>query len=262
MDPKLEFEERRRLAREHQVSSPGRVHSLIRTQLRLGEHKRDESLVEEELMRTLGASRTAVRRAMDMLEEEGLIVRRPRHGTRVVSELIPVALTDMFPLSAGPRDRGVFIRQLTHRRIAASLALRGMLETDSPSISVFEQEIQRFGIPVALRIVYVPSEFLPDEVDETVLGHSVAADDWAGDFKHLFGVELAQIESTVEAAGADRWVARGLGVPEQSPVLVWEATMRGADERVRLLGYTYYRGDLMVLTVTNRKPADGDQDPR
>jgi GntR family transcriptional regulator len=247
-----EFEARRRRPRFGHAGSAGRVHALLRTHLRLGEHEANEVLVEEELMRAFGASRTSVREAMAMLVTQGFLVRRPRHGTSVVDQVSVAHLNAPFPFAAGERGWGALVRQLSHQSITATVALQMLLETQSPKVEVFEQQLSRSGRPFAIRIMYIPSEFLPGEVDESSLGIAAPGDHWSVDFENVFGTPARQIDSTVEAAAADRWVADGLNVSLGDPVLSRETIMRGVDNRIRTLSYTYYRANVVALTVTER----------
>ena len=56
-----------------------------------------EQLVEGEIARQFGVSRSPVREAIQELESQGYVVKKPRRGT-FVTELTPQAVTEIYSL--------------------------------------------------------------------------------------------------------------------------------------------------------------------
>jgi DNA-binding GntR family transcriptional regulator len=80
---------------EHvRVSAAGRVADQLRDLIRDGAYEPGARLVERSLARELGTSHIPVREALARLTEEGLVVRLPRRGARVV-ELSPRSLEEI-----------------------------------------------------------------------------------------------------------------------------------------------------------------------
>jgi len=243
----------RRARRQVGFSSATRVQSLIRAELRSGELRPDDQLVEDDLMRRYSASRSAVRDALQVLAAEGMVTRRPRHGTNVRYGMGAVALQEMFPLASGRRTDRVTVMPGTQQVISAPPALAHRLETADTRLLRYEQLITLWDMPATARTCYIPLEHLPDPLPSNVVGVSAEPDGWDRDFEELFGLPLAEIVSTVEATTADASTAADLGVLEGAPILAWEALLRGADGRPRILAYTYYRAEMIALTMTERK---------
>ncbi|WP_460654923.1 GntR family transcriptional regulator [Kribbella endophytica] len=73
---------------EHQLQSPSLVQlaaNAIRRMILAGELAEGERLIEERLTEQLGISRPPLREALRVLEQEGLIVTRPRRGSMVAT---------------------------------------------------------------------------------------------------------------------------------------------------------------------------------
>ncbi|GAB3825535.1 GntR family transcriptional regulator [Kribbella italica] len=73
---------------EHQLQSPSLVQlaaNAIRRMILAGELAEGERLIEERLTEQLGISRPPLREALRVLEQEGLIVTRPRRGSTVAT---------------------------------------------------------------------------------------------------------------------------------------------------------------------------------
>jgi DNA-binding GntR family transcriptional regulator len=74
--------------KEQQLQSPSLVHlaaGAIRRMILAGELAEGERLIEERLTEQLGISRPPLREALRVLEQEGLIVTRPRRGSMVAT---------------------------------------------------------------------------------------------------------------------------------------------------------------------------------
>jgi DNA-binding GntR family transcriptional regulator len=73
---------------EQQLRSPSLVHlaaGAIRRMILAGELAEGERLIEDRLTEQLGISRPPLREALRVLEQEGLIVTRPRRGSMVAT---------------------------------------------------------------------------------------------------------------------------------------------------------------------------------
>ncbi|MEV6288561.1 GntR family transcriptional regulator [Kribbella sp. NPDC051770] len=73
---------------EHQLESPSLVQlaaNAIRRMILAGELAEGERLIEERLTEQLGISRPPLREALRVLEQEGLIVTKPRRGSTVAT---------------------------------------------------------------------------------------------------------------------------------------------------------------------------------
>ncbi len=71
--------------RSQRRSGPSRIFETLRRSILEGEYAPNERLVEEQLAETLRVSRTPIRKALTMLEAEGLVEIEPNKGAAVRS---------------------------------------------------------------------------------------------------------------------------------------------------------------------------------
>jgi GntR family transcriptional regulator len=74
--------------------SARRIYGLIRSGIRLGAIAPDQHLVEADLVAMYATTRSAVREALALLAEDGLVTRVPHDGTVVVGSIAKVSLED------------------------------------------------------------------------------------------------------------------------------------------------------------------------
>jgi GntR family transcriptional regulator len=235
------YDQARRQAPRHLQTSPRRAHDLLRSSIRAGLINGNSLLIEDALVRSLSTSRNAVRQALQMLVQDGLVERRPHHGTSVVGEILEVPLDQLVPL-AGFESGHVVVRELDRRQIPASGYIKERLEMDEGVVDVCEILILFDGEPMSLRVSYIPLGPEPLERVFEVVRTQLA-------FERVFGVPMGASEASIEAVGAGGSAARLLQVPEGAPVLMQELLVRDRDGVPRELSYTHYRGGRVSLAV-------------
>jgi DNA-binding GntR family transcriptional regulator len=102
---------------------------IVREQMAVGER-----LVEERLAESLGLSRTPVREAMHRLEQEGLLLKRPRGGYQVR------------PLSAAEVEEAVGVRAVLEAyaaELAARRATPKQLKEMERNLELFAEALQK-----------------------------------------------------------------------------------------------------------------------
>jgi GntR family transcriptional regulator len=182
---------------------------------------------EPRLASAHGLSRVTVRRALDGLERDGLIRRRPGSGTFVRREVRPMAmsadLSDMLAsLAAMGRETDVRLLSFDYgpppRDVAAALCL--------PPAA----EVQR---AVRLRLIDgTPFSFLTTHVPARI-GRLYSADDIAAtpllSLLERAGVMVERAEQTLSATLAGPEVAEALGIGVGSALVSMTRTVFGAD---------------------------------
>jgi DNA-binding GntR family transcriptional regulator len=88
------------------------VADRLRQAIHRGEYSPGDRLVERTLSAQLGVSHIPVREALTKLEDEGLVVRRPRRGARV-AELSAVTITEISSMRV--LLEGFVVRRVTER---------------------------------------------------------------------------------------------------------------------------------------------------
>jgi len=215
------------------LTSPGQplrvaVYTRISRGIRAGMLRTGTLLPREtELGVSLGVSRTVVREALMLLEEDGLIVTRRGIG-RFVADALPPEQTDGFvPLEHLFADEGVSIEV---RRIELSSQGATDLVTDLIGLAPDEEmwfrecEISRDGQPVALVQEYLPGEAALRRIAPALAREfAAAADDAATLLASLMeraGVEFEAGGCQIAATLAGQTRGRHLGMSAGDPLLV------------------------------------------
>lgn len=197
-----------------------RLRDLLRAGIAGGRFPGGRLPVEGELMVGFGASRSAVRGALTLLHDEGLLRPLDVPGT-----FRAVRLRRMRP-PVVPAVAGVHTRLLDRAGIAAPASLAAWLgvPAGAPCLRIeFVGEVD--GAPSALETHYV----LQPEAAE-LLGIPMR-DGWETLLDDA-GLARGRTETEVDHLPADPSVAALLGVPTGSPVLAVEQTASDPDGRV------------------------------
>jgi GntR family transcriptional regulator len=160
---------------------------------------------EADLAGSYGVSRVTVRKALEVLREEGLVGSRQGFGWFVAAPMVQRSLGTLSTIEAdlAAQGRDPMRKVLSFRFHDPALEGDGDLEVVRVNLAD--------GQPFALVTVWCPEE----------LGRSLSRDDVErSTFYDLLPVELATVDQTIRAAAADERDAEILGVPVGSPLLV------------------------------------------
>jgi GntR family transcriptional regulator len=237
------------------------VQDILRRQLLRGELKPGDQLpTEAELAERFRISRTTVRLALDALRRDGLLYRRAGKGTFVTEPRIEQELTrltgfveDMLALGRQATARVVEVRE-----VAADDAVGQRLGVTAGTTVVRLERVRLAdGDPLSLDVTYLPLE----------IGRRVAAEDLAVHpifslLEDRYGIALGFADYRIEAAIADRYVARQLGIAPGDPVLLIERTTCSKAGAPLDYEHLYYRGDRVRYRVRlyRDEPAARSQD--
>ncbi|MCI2422614.1 GntR family transcriptional regulator [Saccharopolyspora sp. K220] len=246
--------ERARSAGTVRQRSSLRLHGLIRSAIRLGLLPSRHQLSEGQLIDAYATSRNAVREAMSLLAEEGLVSRRPRRGTVIVGMIRELALEDMSPRRGSladfdnPDDFENIEVETT--RIPITPLLQNRLRTNVSSVWLTEWITLRGGEPFCIYINYS----LGDSARE--LGTDSSSDGLQAIFRRTYGCELRRIDTTVETLTCDERTGRALRVEPGSPLLFRERLMIDADGNPRECNHTFFPGAKVSLRTTTVFPSE------
>lgn len=174
---------------------------------------------EPELERRFEVSRITVRRAVDELAREGLLVRRQGSGTFVARPKVTEELGMLHSWTDGMRVQGLEPRTVDCEMLQVAplpwvvTALR--LDPEAPE-SVLRVQRLRYANdePLCLMVDYLRLCFVPGLTEEGLIGESLY-----DTLETRYGLELARAEDTVAARGASVFEASLLGVAPGAPVL-------------------------------------------
>jgi GntR family transcriptional regulator len=198
------------------------IKGLILQSLEAGEWKPGEAIPSEmELAARYRVSQGTVRKAIDELAAENLVVRRQGKGTFVATHAeqhVRYRFLKLVPDSGDRDSEGQAQRSVLDCRrlrasseIARSLALR----TGDPLVQV--RRILSFGgVPTILEDLWLPGNTFKGLTAELMAGYQGPT---YAMFELEFGVRMVRAEEKIRAVAADAQQAELLGVGAGSPLL-------------------------------------------
>lgn len=209
------------MAHESPTFSPlyRQIKSLILQSLEGGEWRPGEVIPSEtELAGRFGVSQGTVRKAVDELAAENLLLRRQGKGTYVASHNDPRAFFRFLRLEALKGDIGLSTSvPLECWRAKAGMEAARVLGLKLADPIVIVRRLLEFsGKPVVVDEIYLPGDVFGSLTLEMLKN-------WQGSlyslFESEFGVRMVRAEERLRAVAADRSSAELLGVKEGSPLL-------------------------------------------
>jgi GntR family transcriptional regulator len=195
---------------------------------------------ESELSAVHGVSRVTVRKALELLRDEGLIDSRQGFGWFVAADPLRQALGRLGTIEGQLSELGVASerRVVGFRFVSAPPRARQVL--GSATVLEVRRVNLADGEPFARVTVWCPEE----------LGASLSrAQVEKAPFYELLGIELGRATQTIGAAAANATDAELLHVPVGSPVLRCERVTRDVDDRPILLSEHVFAGHRTELVV-------------
>ncbi|TWO80311.1 GntR family transcriptional regulator [Denitratisoma oestradiolicum] len=195
------------------------IKSLILQGLESGEWRPGEAIPSEsDLAIRFNVSQGTVRKAIDEMAAENLLIRKQGKGTFVASHADPRAFfrfLRLVPLAGG-------VEQSTSRPLecwrakAGTEAARVLQLKLGDAIIIVRRLLQFSNRPVVVDEIYLPGEIFSGLSLEVLK-------DWQGSlyslFETRFGVRMIRAEERIRAVAADRNSAELLGVDDGSPLL-------------------------------------------
>jgi GntR family transcriptional regulator len=207
---------------------------------------------EAELGERFGVSRTVVRQALGELERQGHVRREQGRGT-FVSE---PKLREHFLDHAGGLHHDLASRgHAVHSEVLAcvagvadaAVALALGIRAGDPVV-VLDRLRYVDGEALVLTRSHLPAWLGPDVV-EVLRGADLATASLYATLERRYGVTMVEAERTIEAAAADREVARVLGIRTGAPVLRLHSTARDRTGRPIETFDAWHRGDRTLFEL-------------
>lgn len=192
-----------------------KISDSLRSRIFSGELKPGDMLPSENMLcQSFGVSRETVRKGLKLLENEGLIYTRNKVGNFVC-----VPNHSDFTLNFTEERDGFKTQFLEVHGMRPDAELCRILEIGEKQLLITFSQLtrDRAGLPVAYDIKYVPYERSMPTVEKEMRFTIYSVPD-------ISGVEPFDYYTTIEvsAVGAPERVARVLGCPEQTPLLLVE----------------------------------------
>lgn len=210
-----------RMSQETPTFSPlyRQIKALILQALEAGEWGPGQVIPsEQELAARFGVSQGTVRKAIDEMAAENLLVRKQGKGTYVASHNDPRALfrfLRLVPLD-GDLSHPVSVPLDCWRAKAGQEASR-MLEIELGAPIIIVRRLLKFALkPVVIDEIYLSGETFQGLTAEVLQG-------WSGSlyslFETRFGLRMIRAQERIRAVAADRNASEALKVVEGTPLL-------------------------------------------
>ena len=195
------------------------IKALILQALESGEWRPGQAIPsEQELAARFSVSQGTVRKAIDEMAADNLLVRKQGKGTYVASHNDPRALFRFLRLV--PVDGELSSPQsipLDCWRAKAGQEASRMLAIEPGAPIIIVRRLLKFASkPVVIDEIYLPGEVFQGLTAETLQG-------WSGSlyslFESRFGIRMIRAQERIRAVAADRGASEALKLPEGTPLL-------------------------------------------
>jgi GntR family transcriptional regulator len=225
-----------------------RVADVLRQRISAGSFADGVLPDERALAEQLGASRNAVREALGLLRDDGLVTRRRGVGTVVATPTYGHGLDRLAGLAEALAGHGTVTNEVLVAEVVADppaeAAARLRLTTGTTAIHI--ERVRRVdGVPVSL-----DSTYLTADVGRRVLGGDLATRDIFAVIEETTGSALGRAEIEVSAANADPRTAALLDIRTGAAVFVIDRLTRLSDGTPVDVEVLRIRADRMTLRAT------------
>jgi GntR family transcriptional regulator len=209
----------------------------------------DRIPTESELGAELKVSRTTVRSALKVLEQEGKIERTPGRGTILRQPRLGQLLGKLLGFGEEMRLRGLTPsnRLIDITQTTPSAPVRALLRLDGESVWQLRRVRCANGEPIAVETCTIPGHALTNE-EAARLG-----DGSLYDFLRQHGREPVRSEQSAQAGLADPEEASSLNIEPGRPVLRFERLSFDQNEEPIEFVTSTYRGDKYSFYVLLKK---------
>jgi GntR family transcriptional regulator len=235
---------------KHGAATPlyEQVAEVLRRQIQTSELKPGMAIPpESELTSSFKVSRVTARKALDLLVDEGLIVRRQGKGTFVTSGKIQQDLQTLRGFAELMAERGdeQAMEVIEFGVVEADARVARALRLDhGASVLRIRRRHLLQGAPIAYAIIYVPyglgRRFTMDEV-ATIPIYAL--------LEQQAHVHIRRATQVIRAVAADQLTARQIDLPRAAPVMMIERVTYSSEEVPVEYIVFFYRGDRYELAV-------------
>ena len=196
---------------------------------------------ERELAARVGVSRSTLRKALDLLEDKGLLDRSPKRGWFVPPHVVGEPPSTLQSFSEMARERGLVpgAKVLSVRERPATFEESARLRV-APAASMLELSRLRTldGVPVCVDVSVVVLAKVPLLASAEMADRSLYEA-----IEELSAVRIERSSYTVRADACDQYLGDLLRLPPGAPILVGEELTYLTDGSPILAGIMSYRAD-------------------
>jgi GntR family transcriptional regulator len=235
-----------------------RLYEVLREKIFSGEYGvGDQIPTEREIEELFGVSRITIRHALRLLQEQGLVERRPGKGTFVrASRPLKVPILNVDYTGSMRREAPNVRRELVAwRRQAPPEEMRevfGTLKSEQCTYAVRLDVLD--GEPMAYDMLYILDDF-SGALSEELLVRVDFLQAWMKEEE----ISSYRLWESIEAVSAGAEAARLLHVPRRSPLLLTSDILYVEQSRPIAVFDTLYRGDRFKLIATGNMTAQASE---
>jgi GntR family transcriptional regulator len=237
-----------------------RLKVALRQLIAAGMKAGDQLPTEAALCERYGVSRITVREAMQVLEAEGVIVRRQGRGTYVADPRPrePAAYFGSARHGSGAHDLDGVGEIISCEVLEADLRIGGRLDL-VPGTPVYRIRSRRLndGQPVCYQVSYVPQLLLGPVEPDGFEPRSLYAR-----LERALGDTIEEAQEAVDVVEADRYRAQRLGVKLRTPLLLIERVVYSRGGIAVEYSRSFYNPRMVSLTFASRRSAESGQTRR
>ncbi len=224
------------------------LYDILLEKITSGEYKPGELLpTENDLIETYNISRVTVRKAMDMLMSDGLIMKRRGYGSYVQPRKVEQTMKRVLHFSEEMEKKGYASStdMLSNELLPASKIIADALQIDEgcPLVRVTRLRYAN-GVPLCMEIAHLVYQACPE-----VYGTDFSKTSLRNFLAQKYGVIWATARQKIYAINANAKIAGSLDVKENSAMIYIERVSFTADGKPGEYLQSYYRGDSYYLTT-------------
>lgn len=224
------------------------VYDILHDDIRKGVYKPGELLpTENELIDRYKISRVTVRKAMDLLLNDGLIAKRRGYGTFVQPHKVEQTMSKVLHFSSDMEKRGFksSTSMLVNEMVPATKAIAEALNIDEGEPMVHVSRLRYAdGIPMCMESAYLIYKSCPD-----VLGKDFSVSSMRNFLVEKYNIVWKSASQKIFAMNATPKLAGSLQVHEGDPLFYIERLSFTQDGKPGEYLQSYYRGDSYYLTA-------------
>ncbi len=212
---------------------------------------------ERELSQQLKVSRMTLRAALRVLDNKGLLVRRPGDGTFIANPKIERQADKLVPFTEGMRKRGYQIsaKIIILEQCLAEVSVATKLNIPVSSSVYYCQRLRLINQePVMLEQFSMPMYRFPD-----LENHDLEKRSFYEIAENEYGIAIRQAQQSLEAVSATEFEAGMLGIEPGAPLMLERRLAFDQDELPVEYGNDLYRGDHFRF-VTEVAPLDAGRE--
>jgi len=222
------------------------LYELLEGRIRSGEWKPGDMIpAETELISRYEVSRITVRKVLDMLVTEGLLVRQRGRGSFVAQAKLEHGMTRIVSFTDDMRQRGltpgtkiIFMGLVpAPRAIAEALAV-----PEGEELARIDRLRLADGVPMCVEESFLIHRHLPG-----ILQHDLASNSLREIKQASYGIRWSRARQTIQAVPAPAEVARLLSIRTGAPLLYFERVTYSQDAVAMEYLKIYYRADRYII---------------